>query len=95
MRRRRTDRRVHERVGMLDVSREVVLQRLEGAGLMGWYGTPDIEKIQKLRDKRCWFFAYGCPCRTAVCYGLPDDGCPVYRWFKELIELRGETNDPC
>ena len=50
-----------------------------------------IEKIQELRDKRCWLFAYGCPCRTAVCYGLPDDGCPVYIWFKELIELRAEA----
>lgn len=26
-----------------------------------------------------------CPSRTGGCVGLPDDGCPVYRWFKKLI----------
>lgn len=39
-------------------------------------------------DKQCWLWKYGCPCRTAGCYGLPDDGCPVYRWFKELIKYQ-------
>ena len=38
-------------------------------------------------DNRCWLYS-GCPCRTGACYGLPDDGCPVYRWFRKLIEER-------
>ena len=37
--------------------------------------------------KRCWLFD-GCPCRSGGCFGLPDDGCPVYVWFKKLIEER-------
>ena len=36
-------------------------------------------------NERCLLYM-GCPCRTASCYGLPDEGCPVYRWFKKLIE---------
>ena len=39
-------------------------------------------------DKQCWLWKYGCPCRTAGCYGLPDNGCSVYRWFKELIKYQ-------
>ena len=38
------------------------------------------------KDKQCWLFKHGCPCRTGACWGLPDDGCPVYRWFKQVIE---------
>ena len=37
-------------------------------------------------DGRCWLYQYGCPCRTGGCFGLPDEGCPVYRWFRYLIE---------
>ena len=37
--------------------------------------------------EKCWLFN-GCPCRTGSCYGLPDEGCPVYRWFKDLIEAK-------
>lgn len=35
---------------------------------------------------KCFLFD-GCPGRTGVCYacGPDDDGCPVYRWFKEKI----------
>ena len=40
------------------------------------------------KDKRCWLYQYGCPCRTAGCWGLPDDGCPVYEWFKQVIEYQ-------
>ena len=29
---------------------------------------------------------YGsCKCQTAGCVVLPDEGCPVYRYFKDLI----------
>ena len=38
-----------------------------------------------MKLEQCWLFN-GCPCRTGACWGLPDDGCPVYRWFKELIQ---------
>lgn len=31
----------------------------------------------------------GCPYHTASCYGLPDEGCPVYRWVKQIIEKKG------
>lgn len=41
---------------------------------------------------RCWLFNYGCPCRTGSCFGLPDDGCPVYVWFKKLIKKNEEEN---
>ena len=35
---------------------------------------------------KCFLFD-GCPGRTGVCYscGPDDDGCPVYRWFKEKV----------
>ena len=26
-----------------------------------------------------------CPCQTGSCYGEPDEGCPVYRYFRDLI----------
>ena len=28
----------------------------------------------------------GCSYRTESCYGLPDEGCPIYNWFKQIIE---------
>lgn len=40
------------------------------------------------KNKQCWLYNHKCPCRTAGCWGLPDDGCPVYRWFKEVIEYQ-------
>lgn len=43
-------------------------------------------------DNRCWLYS-ACPCRTGGCYGLPDDGCPVYRWFRKLIEEREKNTD--
>lgn len=36
------------------------------------------------KHKQCWLYKY-CPCRTGGCYGLPDKGCPVYEWFKQVI----------
>ena len=46
------------------------------------------------KHKQCWLYKYGCPCRTGGCYGLPDDGCPVYRWFKQVIKYReGDKNE--
>ena len=46
------------------------------------------------KDKPCWLTKYNCPCRTGSCYGLPDDGCPVYRWFKQVIEYQEKgSND--
>ena len=41
------------------------------------------KEIKKL--EQCWLYN-GCPCHTGGCYGLPDEGCPVYRWFKQIIE---------
>lgn len=35
--------------------------------------------------EQCRFYD-GCPYHTGGCYGLPDEGCPVYRWFKQIIE---------
>ena len=40
--------------------------------------------------ERCWLYKYNCPGRTGACWGLPDEGCPVYRWFEDLIRKRGE-----
>lgn len=39
-------------------------------------------------NKKCWLTKYNCPCLTGGCYGLPDEGCPVYRWFKEVIQYQ-------
>lgn len=53
--------------------------------------------IEKEKNKMCWMYD-GCKCRTAGCYGLPDEGCPVYRWFRAVItyneskEFRGLCN---
>ena len=38
-----------------------------------------------MKSEHCWLYKYGCPCRTASCWGLPDEGCPVYIWFKKFI----------
>lgn len=40
------------------------------------------------KNKKCWLAKYNCPCQTGGCYGLPDSGCPVYRWFKQLINYQ-------
>jgi len=45
------------------------------------------------KDKKCWLYKYGCPCRTAGCWGLPDDGCPVYEWFKQVIEYQEQLSN--
>lgn len=44
------------------------------------------------KTERCWLYDYNCPCRSGTCYGLPDEGCPVYRWFKKLILKDGGKN---
>ena len=32
-----------------------------------------------------------CPCQTGSCYGDPDEGCPVYRYFRDLIMKEQEA----
>lgn len=27
-----------------------------------------------------------CPSQTGACHGEPDEGCPVYRYFRKLIQ---------
>ena len=44
------------------------------------------DEALKLLEK-CWLFDC-CKFRTGACYGLPDEGCPLYRWFKDLIEAK-------
>ena len=41
--------------------------------------------------KRCWLFELGCPYRTGCCFGLPDNGCPTYRWFKEVVKYNNKN----
>lgn len=48
------------------------------------------ESLERL--ERCWLYD-GCPCKTAGCIGLPDDGCPVYRWFEKIIKDKDEASD--
>lgn len=38
-----------------------------------------------MANNKCWLKEW-CPCKTAGCVTRPDDGCPVYRYFKNLIE---------
>lgn len=45
------------------------------------------------KDKPCWLRKHNCPCRSGSCYGLPDDGCPVYRWFKQVIEYQEKRSN--
>ena len=49
--------------------------------------------LSKVKDQQCWLYKYGCPCRTAGCIGLPDQGCPVYRWFKQVITENEENKN--
>ena len=50
--------------------------------------------LDEEKNKPCWLMKHGCPCRTGSChYGLPDNGCPVYRWFKQVIEWN-KLNNP-
>ena len=44
--------------------------------------------LEAEKDKPCWLTKYNCPCRAGGCYGLPDEDCPVYRWFKQVIEYQ-------
>ena len=48
------------------------------------------EKEDMILDQRCWLYD-GCPCRSGGCFGLPDDGCPVYIWFEKLIKDRNRN----
>ena len=34
--------------------------------------------------ERCYLYG-SCKCQTAGCVALPDEGCPVYRYFKDFI----------
>ena len=39
-----------------------------------------------MMDDKCYLWP-DCPSRTGACAGgLPDDGCPVYRYFKKLLQ---------
>ena len=40
--------------------------------------------------EKCYLYG-SCKCQTAGCVILPDDGCPVYRYFKHLIIKDYET----
>lgn len=42
----------------------------------------------------CWL-KDGCPGKTAACYNCQptDEGCPVYRWFRELILEKEKKSD--
>ena len=44
-------------------------------------------------SKQCFLFK-GCPGRTGSCYscGPTDDGCPIYRYFKEMFDKSKERN---
>lgn len=35
-------------------------------------------------DKKCYLYG-SCKCQTAGCVVRPNNGCPVYRYFKDLI----------
>ena len=35
-------------------------------------------------DEKCYLYG-SCKCQTAGCVVRPDNGCPVYRYFKKLI----------
>ena len=35
-------------------------------------------------DEKCYLYG-SCKCQTAGCVVRPDNGCPVYRYFKNLI----------
>lgn len=35
-------------------------------------------------DEKCYLYG-SCKCQTAGCVVRPDNGCPVYRYFKDLI----------
>lgn len=35
-------------------------------------------------DEKCYLYG-SCKCQTAGCVFRPDNGCPVYRYFKDLI----------
>lgn len=37
-----------------------------------------------MSNKKCYLYG-SCKCQTAGCVVLPDEGCPVYRYFKDLI----------
>lgn len=41
-------------------------------------------------DKKCYLYG-SCKCQTAGCVVRPDNGCPVYRYFKNIIVKDYET----
>jgi len=42
------------------------------------------------KNKPCWLKEW-CPCKTAVCgTSKPDEGCPVYRYFQNLMNEDAE-----
>ncbi len=38
----------------------------------------------KTIDEKCYLYG-SCKCQTAGCVVRPDNGCPVYRYFKDII----------
>ena len=45
--------------------------------------------------RSCCWLKDGCPSRTAVCLscGPDDDGCPVYRWFRDKMTIRAQWSE--
>lgn len=67
---------------------KIVLPKSLNARILQLQKNKTEYNLELQKNKQCWLYNHGCPCRTAGCWGLPDDGCPVYRWFKEVIEYQ-------
>jgi len=67
---------------------EIVLPKSLNARILQLQKDKTEYNLELQKNKKCWLYKYECPCRTAGCWGLPDDGCSVYRWFKEVIEYQ-------
>ena len=46
--------------------------------------------MEKTIDEKCYLYG-SCKCQTAGCVIRPDNGCPVYRYFKGIIVKDYET----
>jgi len=46
--------------------------------------------MENAEFEKCWLFDY-CPCRTGACFcSQPeDDGCPIYKRFKNIFDKQG------
>ena len=51
-------------------------------------------KYTTVSDEPCWLFDT-CPYRSAACRATQpeDDGCPIYRQFKEIFRKQGLLKD--